>query len=203
MMFGHDWQRAEAIVVARDKLNRSTGGDGLSNDYKYVVDVLPALGLPFRTTVKAPLPAVNFLPPCIGDTVSILFDPKSHKAKFDSDDDRTNAKAHRAARQTSFDAAATADVASSAAHKPQGGTASPPDLAAIIGGSLAGGLAFEAIRIAALKAMAEGNVVNLAGGAGPSNDPAVRLANLESLRSKGLMTEEEHAAARKHILDTI
>jgi hypothetical protein len=195
-MFGHDWQRAEATILQREPLKRSTSGDGLSNDYKYVVDVRPADGAAFRTTVKAPLPSINFWPPSIGDSVSILFDASSHKATFDGDDHRTNAKLRREANHSAFNAEATSTAASDTAH--------PVDREA------AAAVTLDAFRAQVLKAVAEGRgqVVNIASDATPAGgagvpDPAVRLARLDALRQQGLVTDVEFTAGRQHILDSI
>src|SRR4051794_2464410 len=79
-MFGQDWEKAEATIVARDtKYN----GDGSVSTYTFVADVRLPSGESFRATVHEPTIALDFWPPNNGDTVSVLVRPKDHKVKFD------------------------------------------------------------------------------------------------------------------------
>lgn len=200
-MFGHDWDKGEATIVARNKVNRSTSGDGLTNDFDFVADVRPAKGTVFRTTIHTPVIATNFWPPDVGDKVLVLIDAKHGKVKFDKDDERIDYKARRAARNAKFEHTANAAP----------GTAVPSDRmrSGLPAGMFSGdpdqtNAAVAALRAAALQALATGNVVSLGTSIGATTaDPSTRLAKLESLKQLGLMNDEEYAAARQRIIDTI
>ena len=201
-MFGHDWQRAEATIIERRPLRRSTSGDGLTNDLEVVAEVHPASGDAFRATVKSPLPAVNFWPPEIGETVSVLFDSK-HNVKFHKDDPRTDVKARRAARSARFDDAANGTPQSQPGSPFAATNPARTDIASLLSAG-ARGANLDAIRAAAMRAIAGGTAVNFSGRpASAPEDPAARLAKLESLKQQGLMTDDEYTAARQHIIDAI
>jgi len=100
-VFDHDWDKAEAKIVARDA---KFTGDGTVGTYTYVADVRLPRGEVIRATVKEPTIATNFWAPNIGDTVSVLVRPSDHKVKFDKDDPRLSAKAVIAAQDAAFKA---------------------------------------------------------------------------------------------------
>jgi hypothetical protein len=201
-VFGHGWKRAEATIVERQPLRRHFG-NGLGNDLAFLADIRPESGDAFRATIESPLPANNFWPPEVGATVSVLFNAK-HEVKFDKDDDRTSVKAQWLAthpKHPRFEA----DVYG-APGRGRGATVNPgSDARSAIAPPIAGAagvVSIEAIRAAAVQSIASGNVVNLAGGpARDAGDPAARLAKLEALKQQGLMTDDEYAAARQHIID--
>lgn len=177
-MFGHDWQPAQATIVMVH--HKRTTGSGMVTINEYVADVQPKSGDGFRATIQEPNLAVDFSPPSTGQTVSVLV--KGDKVKFDKDDPQLSRKALKTARDAGF-----ADVAGSAA-----GTR-------VDTGSDGGSILDD---IQAL--LASGTVVNLAGGATrAAEDPAARLAKLDALKQRGLMSDTEYAAARQRIIDAI
>lgn len=101
-MFDHDWDKAEATVVARDA---QFTGDGSVATYTYVADVRLPSGEVIRATVKEPTIATDFWAPDVGATVSVLVRPSDHKVKFDKDDPRLSVKAFEAAKAAAFEAA--------------------------------------------------------------------------------------------------
>jgi hypothetical protein len=101
-VFGHDWDKAEATVVARDA---QFTGDGSVADYTYVADVQLPGGEVIRATLKEPTIATDFWAPDIGATVSVLVRRSDHKVKFDKDDPRLSVKAFDAAQEAAFKAA--------------------------------------------------------------------------------------------------
>jgi hypothetical protein len=203
-MFGHDWDKGEATIVARNKVNRSTSGDGLTNDFEFVADVHPAKGEVFRATIQSPMIATNFWPPDVRDKVFVLIDAKHGKVKFDKDDPRIDYKARKAARHANFEQ--TANDAP--------GTDVPPDRTrgpgVLPAGMFSGdpaetNAAVEALRAAALQAMASGKVTSFGstGIVAGTGDTTTRLALLDALKQKGLMTDEEYATARQRIINAI
>ena len=101
-MFGGQWEKAEATIVA--SLPKYSG-DGSTATYEFVADVRPAGGgEPFRATLKEPTIAIDFWPPNIGDVVSVLVKGNG-KVKFDKADPRISAKAYEARRKQAFEAA--------------------------------------------------------------------------------------------------
>ena len=104
-MFGQDWDKAEATIVARDA---KFSGDGSVATYTYVADVRLSSGETFRATVREPTIATDFWAPSIRDVVSVLVRPKDRKVKFDKDDDRLSVKAYEAAKKKAFEAGAGA-----------------------------------------------------------------------------------------------
>ena len=101
-MFGHDWDKAEATIVARDA---KFTGDGSVSTYTYVADVRLAGGEVVRATVHEPTIATDFWAPDIGATVSVLVRKDAdRKVKFDKDDPRTSVKAIESAQKAAFEA---------------------------------------------------------------------------------------------------
>jgi hypothetical protein len=101
-VFGQDWDKAEATIVARDA---KFTGDGSVAIYTFVADVRRPSGETFRATVHEPTIATDFWAPSIGDVVSVLVRPKDGKVKFDKDDARLSVKAVHAARKKAFGSA--------------------------------------------------------------------------------------------------
>jgi hypothetical protein len=101
-VFGHDWDKGEATIVARDA---KFFGSGATSTYTYVADVRLPEGETFRATVHEPTIATDFWAPSIGDVVSVLVRTDDRKVKFDKDDGRLSIKAHHAATKLAFEAA--------------------------------------------------------------------------------------------------
>jgi hypothetical protein len=199
MMFGHGWQKGEATIVAVH--NKRTTGSGMVTIHEYLADVRTADRPTLRTVIQEPNICIDFAPPNSGSTVSVLI--KGDKVKFDQDDPRISSKARKAAADARF-----------ASQVNGTGTRSTDSLAAVTGlpdiASLLGGQAgIEQIRAFAAQARASGSSTFVGGSAVPPaapadhDDPAARLANLETLRQRGLMTDAEYATARKRIIDAL
>lgn len=197
-MFGNDWQKAQATIVMAHA--KKTTRDGRVVAMEYVADVHPPSGSPFRATIPEPNLVNGFLSPRAGMTVSVLV--KGLKAKFDKDDPQLN-------RQSNIDSLRGlnnerfAQLASGAPGSSPGPT--PGSLAGLLAGSAGGASDGGSILDAIRSAVESGNVINLAGGGAThaAEDPAARLAKLEALHGRGLMTDAEYAAARQHIIDAI
>lgn len=106
-VLGHHWVKATGTVIA--VATRETalvdGAAGVEYD-GFVVDVHPEGDKTFRAEVREAghaignfvIDSLNFEPPRRGDTVSVEFDPKTHKTRFDMSDPRLQKKASRKAR---------------------------------------------------------------------------------------------------------
>ncbi len=197
-MFGHDWDKAEATIVARDA---NYSGDGTVATHTFVADVRMPSGETFRATVNEPTIATDFWPPNIGDTVSVLVRPKDHKVKFDKDDDRLSVKAYHAAKNKAF---------AEAQQQPSGTPApawAPNELPEAVAQKLAQlGIAGGATSQVFTADSAQGQAIlgALTHGGVPvapvEATPESRLVQLQSLHDHGLLTAEEYAEQRQRIL---
>jgi hypothetical protein len=197
-MFGNEWEPCTATIVLVHEIRAASGFIG----FEYVADVQPPSGRTFRVTIQEPRIAIDFFPPLAGQTVSVLV--KGDKVKFDKDDPQLSRKARNASSDAQFASVAnsTANTRGPADQRTSEGR-EPFDIAALLSAG-SGGASIEAIRAAALKAIASGNVMNLTGNTThPPVDPATRLAQIEAIKRQGLMTDDEYAAARQHIIDAI
>lgn len=162
-----------AKALIVDRQVTKTSGDGNVTIYEYVADVTPTEGAVFRTTVQEPTIATNFWAPRPGETVGVLHDRKSGKVKLDKDDPALSAKAHEQAGKDRFAAAASGTPDQNVA-------ASRHDT------------------MMALAAM-----IQERGTAGPGTDPVERLARLDQLKLKELISDEEYEKLRAGILGTL
>jgi hypothetical protein len=98
-MFEIGWQDAEATIVDRRLVEKSTqpdmgefAGQGVEV-YEYIADVRPSDGsAPFRATMKEPFNAITFKAPAVGEVVRVKYNNKhhaEHKVKFDRADPAT------------------------------------------------------------------------------------------------------------------
>jgi hypothetical protein len=82
-MFGHDWESAEATIIAESLLTSWSRGTGDATvPHEYVADVRPEGEAPFRATFHEPLMHGHSEHPRPGEVVNVLFDPKSHNVKL-------------------------------------------------------------------------------------------------------------------------
>jgi hypothetical protein len=198
-VFGQDWIKAEARIVAR---NSKYSGDGSTPSHTYVADVQLPSEETLRATINEPTIATDFWPPNIGDDVSVLVRSKDHKVKFDKDDDRLSVKAFRAAQKRSFEAAQQQPPGTSpTAYVPSAQL--PAEIASTLAQfGIAPGASAQVFTAnsdqakAALAAFAQ-----FSGQAAPTAE--ARLAQLETLREHDLLTVEEYDEQRKRILDEI
>jgi hypothetical protein len=100
-MLGKNWRKAECTVVARDIASVT---DGTIN-YRYIVEVHPTDGEPFRAIARLPFIATDFWSPNLGQTVGVEFNTRTHVVRFDRHDPRLSARAYEQARRSSFEAA--------------------------------------------------------------------------------------------------
>ena len=198
-MFGSDWDKAEATIVARDA---KFTGDGSVATYTYVADVRLSSGETFRATVHEPTIATDFWAPGIGDAVSVLVKQKDRKVKFDKDDDRLSVKAYQAAKKKAFEAARQQPTGTPpAAWAPS--AALPDDVAQKLAAlGITGGAPVQVFSADSAQAQAALAVFThpVAAAAEP---PEVRLQKLQTLQDRGLLSAEEYAAQRQRILDEI
>ncbi|MBK9740004.1 MAG: SHOCT domain-containing protein [Actinobacteria bacterium] len=198
-MFGRDWDRAEATIVARDA---KFSGDGSVATYTYVADVRLTSGETFRATIHEPTVATDFWPPSVRDVVSVLVTSKDRKVKFDKDDDRLSVKAFEAAKRKAFEdarnqPAGTPTPGRSALGEIPDSVASTLAQLGIVSGSQAQVVAGDSAEGQAVLAAFAGL------GAPAAQPPEVRLVKLKSLHESGLLSDDEYAAQRQRILDAI
>lgn len=199
-MFGHSWQKGEATIVKVH--SKRTTGSGMVTIHEYLADVRPADGPTFRTVIQEPNICIDFAPPYTGSTVNVLI--KGDKVKFDQDDPRISSKARKAEAAARFAPEANGTASTDPLSAPSTGQ---PDIAVLFGGDAL----MEQIRAIAEQARASGAATFVGGSAMPpapttpadQNEPAARLAKLEALKQRALMTDAEYATARKRILDAL
>jgi hypothetical protein len=104
-MFGHQWEPAQATIVAVHIKN--TSGDGTTVTHEFAADVVPASGVPFRAHLDEPNIATNFWAPSVGDVVKVHADVERQKAKFDKSDPKFSYKAWKAGNDADFQSSLT------------------------------------------------------------------------------------------------
>jgi hypothetical protein len=202
-VFGSDWDKAEATIVARDA---KYSGDGSVATYTYVADVRLSSGETFRATVHEPTIATDFWAPSIGDPASVLVRSKDRKVKFDKDDERLSVKAVEKARKQAFE-----DARNQPANTPPAAwTATGATANAGIPEAVAEKLARLGIDAGAMQvftadsAQAQAALAAFTHSATPAaQTPEARLLELKTLQERGLLTDEEYAEQRHRILDEI
>ena len=197
-MFGHDWEKADATIVARDG---KFSGDGAVASYTYVADVRLSSGEMFRATVHEPTIATDFWAPNIGDAVSVLVRSNDRKVKFDKDDERLSAHAQHEARQQAFQAAqqqrpGTPMQVATSTQLPDEVAQKLAQLGVVLDGSAQVFTADPAQAQAVLAAFTHP-------AAAVEETPEARLVKLQALHDKGLVTAEEYAEQRHRILGEI
>ena len=198
-MFGHDWDKAEATIVARDA---KFTGDGSVATYTYDADIRLSSGETFRATVHEPTIATDFWAPSIGGVVSVLVRPKDRKVKFDKDDERLSVKAYHAAKKKAFE---------EAQRQPPGAApaawTSPTEIPDEVASKLAQYGIVPGVPMQVFSGdSAEGQAALAAftqAGTPVAQTPEERLATLEWMHQRGLVTDEEYAEQRRRILDEI
>jgi hypothetical protein len=179
-MVGRKWETVEGRVVATEVAVETAAG--YEDRLRYLVDLQPRGGAAVRVTLEEPkFIRGGFSQPSVGDPISVLFDPKSQKAKFDTSDPRINLSRHQDADQAAFQAAASA---------------SPGTPAPVTDGLQSLGAAAAAEIADAVKSVGSSTGT-------PPDDPAARLAKLEDLKRRGLVTDAEYAAQRQRIIDAV
>lgn len=198
-MFGHDWERAEATIVAR---NAKFTGDGNVAAYTFVADIRLPSGEMFRATVHEPSIAIDFWAPSVRDVVSVLVRPKDRKVKFDKDDERISVKAVHAAQKKAFQdaqrqpAGTASDGWSSSVGLPDAVMSQLAEL------GITGGAPVQVFTSGSAEAQAAmAAFTHLS--APVAQTPEVRLAHLQALHERGLLTAEEYAEQRRRILNEI
>ena len=192
-MLGHHWEKAEATVVARTVRVQPAGS---RPRYDFVLDVRPGSGPPLRVTIHDG-PGDDFADPVAGDVLRVLYDPKNQHVKWDLSDPWLvdSAADRRAAAAAPFGIAPGTPgfgiTGSAGSVQFLSGAAASEMLNNLFG---PGG----AEAIAAMKAQARGQAVPGAG-----SDPGERLARLQALRDRGLLTEAEYEAQRQRIISEI
>lgn len=205
-MFGSQWDKAEATIVARDA---KFSGDGSVATYTYIADVRLPSGEVFRATIQEPTIATDFWSPNVRDVVSVLVKSKDRKVKFDKDDERLSVKAYEAAQKKAFEAKLNqAPGTSPTATTPMGaGTSQLPDSVAAQLAKL--GIdptaATQVYTANAAQAQAAMAAFTQAAQAAPTPvaSPEDRLAKLKDLNDRGLLSADEYAQQRQRILDEL
>ncbi len=202
-MFGSQWDKAEATIIARDA---KFSGDGSVSTYTYIADVRLESGEVFRATILEPTIATDFWAPNVRDTVSVLVKAKDRKVKFDKDDERLSVKAYEAAQKKKFEDLKNQPPGATPAAATASG-AIPDALAAQLAqlGIVAGSQAqvFSANSPEAQAAMAAFTQQAQAQAPAAAQSPEDRLAKLTSLHERGLLSADEYAQQRQRILDEL
>jgi hypothetical protein len=202
-VFGSEWDKAEATIVARDA---KWSSDGSVATYTYVADVQLASGETFRATVHEPTIATDFWAPSIGDPASVLVRRKDRKVKFDKDDDRLSVKAFEKAKKKAFEDARDQPANTPpAAWSPTAGTANAAIPEAVAEKLARLGIDPGAMQVfTADSAQAQAALAAFTHPVAPiAQTPEARLLELKTLQERGLLTAEEYAEQRHRILDEI
>ncbi len=158
------------------------------------MDVHPEDGEPFRAEVPDAghgignftiLPSLNFEPPTKGDTVTVEFDPKTKKTRFDLSDPRLQQKASRKARDKAQHADYEAALGAPPASTDPSGLGGDPELAEL--------LELDKAETGAARAPS----------AAPASGPEARLAQLQQLadlHDRGVLNDDELEAEKARIL---
>jgi hypothetical protein len=186
-MLGHHWEKAEATIVARTVREWSAGG---RPRHDFVLDVRPVSGPPLRVTIHDG-PGDDFADPGVGDVLRVLYDPKNQHVKWDHSDPWLVDSAAAAAPFGTSPGGPGYGIAGAAGVQYLSGAAASEMLNNLFG---PGG----AEAIAALKARARAQA-----GPGAGHDPGERLARLQALQDRGLLTEAEYEAQRQRIISEI
>ena len=197
-MFGQEWDKAEATIVARDA--KYSGSDGTTATYTFVADVRLASGETFRATIKEPTIATDFWPPNARDVVSVLVKAKDHKVKFAKDDDRLSVKAFKVQKTDAFETARNQPPGTAAA--PWSPSAGIPDAVASKLAQLGVGTPLQVYAGDSVQGKAALAALAQLGGA-DTETPQARLEKLSTLHELGLLTADEYAEQRHRILDEI
>ena len=180
MLGRNNWDTVEGRVVATEVATETAAG--YEDRLRYLVDIQPTGGSPVRVRLEEPkFIRGGFAQPGVGAVISVLYDPKSQKAKFDTSDPRINLSTQQSASDAAFQAAASASPGS------------PPPVAAG-NPTLDTGTAGEVV-----------TALNATGitAAGPPEDPAARLAKLEDLKRQGVISDAEYTAQRQRIIGEV
>lgn len=207
-MFGSQWDKAEATIIARDA---KFSGDGSVANYTYIADVRLSSGEVFRATISEPTIATDFWSPNVRDVVSVLVKAKDRKVKFDKDDKRLSVKAYEAAQKQAFADTLnqTPGTVPSGGTPTTAGTQQLPDSVAAQLAKL--GIdptaATQVYTANAAQAQAAMAAFTQAAQAAPAPSaagaPEDRLAKLTDLRDRGLLSADEYAQQRQRILDEL
>lgn len=102
-MFRRSWEQAEGTIIdRRNKRGGEVGGD--ASLMRFLVEVRPPSGQPFRLELGIPGFGADFRAPMVGDVVKVLCDPGHTKARFDTSDPQLSWKTERQAKKAQFDA---------------------------------------------------------------------------------------------------
>lgn len=224
-MLGHHWEPGEATIIACQEEHAFTRAPYDASARIYVVDVRPAAsGTPvFRTQVRRTYTHLESETPerglAAGETISVLYDPKHEKAKFDESDPRLykdgwvpgKGRYHPpASPDPAFEAAAAAPPGT-----PAPSADAPSELADALGSGPLADVLREAVtdpeglreRLRAQDPGASAFVVTEAGlaplGAAPASqqaDVADQLTKLAALRDSGALTAAEFEAQKQKLL---
>ncbi len=101
-MFRRTWESAEgAVVDRRAKRQGATGSDASLE--RWLVEVTPPSGEPFRVELGIPGWGSNFKAPMIGQTVKVLCNPAHTKARFDTSDPQLSYKFEQRTKKQQWD----------------------------------------------------------------------------------------------------
>jgi hypothetical protein len=101
-MFRHNWEPAEGTIIdRREKREGATGSD--ASLQRWLVEVKPQTGQPFRVELGIPGWGSNFKGPMVGQVVQVLCNPAHTKARFDTSDPQLSYEAERQAQKKQWD----------------------------------------------------------------------------------------------------
>ncbi len=223
-MLGRHWVKAKGTVVevSSHETKLADGAAGVWYD-GFVVDVHPQDGEPFRAEVREAghaignfvIDSLNFKAPSKGDTVSVEFDPKTKKTRFDMSDPRLQERASRKARDKADHAEYEAALHEAPSSGPRSGpvpdatpaasldsAGRPPSLKEIM--AARGTPAADALRNAAsTPSSADVAQAPLEQRLAKLQQLDQRVAKLQQLRDDGVLSPADYAAQRQRILDSL
>jgi hypothetical protein len=101
-MFRRNWESAAGTIIdRREKREGATGSD--ASLQRWLVEVRPQTGQPFRVELGIPGWGSNFKGPMVGQVVKVLCNPAHTKARFDTSDPQLSYKAERQAQKQQWD----------------------------------------------------------------------------------------------------
>lgn len=101
-MFRRNWEPAQGKVIdRREKREGATGSD--ASLQRWLVEVTPQSGPPFRAELGIPGWGSDFKGPMTGQVVKVLCDPAHTKARFGTSDPQLSYKAERQAKKAQWD----------------------------------------------------------------------------------------------------
>lgn len=102
-VFGHQWEPAEGKVVDI-RFSGQHGTNHVTAEPRFLMDVQPAAGEPFRAEISELPLMFSFKPPAVGQVVKLECDTRHKMARFVRSDPAINKQTDQQALKTSYEA---------------------------------------------------------------------------------------------------